>query len=372
MQRVHAQDRPTTRQPAPLWPNLQGLPGHPGFPSLSRCRCLLPCVLFLIAVATAGLAPTAEAHRLTPAFLGFTESAPDTFAVQWKVSSTGGLTAVLVPAIPEPCELAGPVRTQERVDARTQSGEVICTSGLRGQMVGVQGLSETHTDVLLRVQFADGSVFVHRLTPSATHVQVPERAGRVGVMLTYLLLGIEHILIGVDHLLFVLALLMIVRGVWLLVATVTAFTIAHSLTLGAAALGWVHVPEDPVEAVIALSILFLALELARHGVKPDASRSLAARFPWFVAFSFGLLHGFGFAGALFEVGLPEHAIPLALLFFNIGVEIGQLLFIAAVLGLVWLIRRLRLPQPQWAPMAVVYVIGSLAAFWVLDRTLLAF
>lgn len=335
-------------------------------------RRVLPGVLLVIAAATAGFAPAADAHRLTPAYLGLNETAPDTFTVQWKVSRTGGLTAVLAPAMPEPCELTGPVRTQERADARTQSGEVICASGLRGQMVGVRGLSETHTDVLLRVQFADGSAFVHRLTPSATQVRVPERAGQVGVMLTYLVLGIEHILIGADHLLFVLALLMIVRGVWLLVATVTAFTIAHSLTLGAAVLGWVHVPEDPVEAVIALSILFLALELARHGVKPDASRSLAARFPWFVAFAFGLLHGFGFAGALFEVGVPEHAIPLALLFFNIGVEIGQLLFIAAVLGAVWLIRRLRLPQPRRAPVLVVYLIGSLAAFWVLDRTLAAF
>ncbi len=343
-----------------------------GWLTLPGFRRLTPGALLVIVVATAGFVAAADAHRLTPAYLGLTETAPDTFAVQWKVSSIGGLTAVLVPAIPEPCELTGPVRTQERVDTRTQSGEVICAAGLRGQMVGVQGLSETHTDVLLRVQFADGSAFVHRLTPSATHVQVPERAGRVGVMLTYLVLGVEHILIGVDHLLFVLALLMIVRGVGLLVATVTAFTIAHSLTLGAAVLGWVHVPEEPVEAVIALSILFLALELARHGVKPDASRSLAARFPWFVAFAFGLLHGFGFAGALFEVGLPEHAIPLALLFFNIGVEIGQLLFIAVVLGVVWLVRRLRLPLPQWTPVAVVYLIGSLAAFWALDRTLTAF
>jgi hydrogenase/urease accessory protein HupE len=322
----------------------------------------------LLAFAVVAGAPVADAHRLTPAYLGLTETAPDTFAVQWKVASTGGLTAVLVPAIPDECALTGPVRTQESIEARMQSGEVVCAAGLRGLMLGVQGLSSTHTDVLLRVQFADGSAFVHRLTPDATEVEVPTQIGRVGVMVTYLVLGVEHILIGVDHLLFVLALLLLVRGVWQLVATVTSFTIAHSITLGAAALGWVHVPEDPVEAVIALSILFLALELARHGVRPDASRSLAARFPWFVAFTFGLLHGFGFAGALFEVGLPEHEIPLALLFFNIGVEIGQLMFIAAVLAVIWLVRRLQIPVPSWSSRVVVYGIGSMAVFWMLDRT----
>lgn len=333
---------------------------------MSRFRFAIRLALVVFAVVAV---PTiADAHRLTPAYLGFTENAPDTFAVQWKVSSSGGLTAVLVPAIPEECALAGQVRTRETPEARTQSGEIVCAQGLRGLMLGVQGLSSTHTDVLLRVQFADGSTFVHRLTPDAAYIEVPVQAGRVGIMTTYLALGVEHILIGVDHLLFVLALLLMVRGVWQLVATVTSFTIAHSITLGAAALGWVHVPEDPVEAVIALSILFLALELARHGVRPDASSSLAARFPWFVAFAFGLLHGFGFAGALFEVGLPEREIPLALLFFNVGVEIGQLIFIAAVLAVIWLVRRLQVPVPAWSSRVVVYGIGSMAAYWMLDRT----
>jgi hydrogenase/urease accessory protein HupE len=295
------------------------------------------CLLLLVLAAVA-VSPAADAHRLTPAYLGFTETTPDTFAVQWKVSSTGGLTAVLVPAIPPRVRTHRAGAYPGKRGSANAERRGVCSEGLRGLTLGVQGLSSTHTDVLLRVQFADGSTFVHRLTPDAPEVEVPTQAGRVGVMVTYLVLGVEHILIGVDHLLFVLALLLLVRGVWQLVATVTAFTIAHSITLGAAALGWVHVPEDPVEAVIALSILFLALELARHGVRPEASRSLAARFPWFVAFAFGLLHGFGFAGALFEVGLPEHEIPLALLFFNIGVEIGQLMFIAAVLAVIWLVR----------------------------------
>ncbi len=184
------------------------------------------------------------------------------------------------------------------------------------------------------------------------------------------MLGVEHILLGVDHLLFVLALLLLVRGVRRLVATVTAFTVAHSITLGAATLGFVHVPPAPVEAVIALSILFLASELARR--RAGGNADLTERFPWVVAFSFGLLHGFGFAGALSEVGVPAQAVPLALLFFNVGVELGQLLFIAAVFGLGWLARASALRVPSGWQRAAAYGIGCVAAFWVVQRTVAIF
>jgi hypothetical protein len=172
----------------------------------------------------------------------------------------------------------------------------------------------------------------------------------------------------------VLALLLLVNGVGRLVATVTAFTVAHSVTLGAATLGFVHVPSAPVEAIIALSILFLASELARRRIAasgPDAV-NLTTRFPWIVAFAFGLLHGFGFAGALSEVGVPEQAVPLALLFFNVGVELGQLLFIAAVFGLAWLVKLTAARVPQVWQRAVAYGIGSVAAFWVVERTIAVF
>jgi hydrogenase/urease accessory protein HupE len=176
------------------------------------------------------------------------------------------------------------------------------------------------------------------------------------------MLGIEHILLGFDHLLFVLALLILVPNMHMLLWTVTSFTLAHSLTLAAATLGLVHVPQQPVEAVIALSILFVAMEIVhwRQG-RPGITR----RMPWLVAFTFGLLHGFGFAGALSDIGLPEHAIPLSLLFFNLGVEAGQLMFIAAVL-LAWAVLG-RINWPQWAWRVPVYMIGSLAAFWTLER-----
>jgi hypothetical protein len=201
---------------------------------------------------------------------------------------------------------------------------------------------------------------------------IPERPGTLDVIATYTALGIEHILLGVDHLLFVFALLLIVRGFGRLVATITAFTLAHSITLAAATLGVIRVAPAAVEATIALSILFLAVELARRRAGPaGVPADLAWRWPWLVAFAFGLLHGFGFAGALGEIGLPQQAVPLALLFFNLGVEIGQLLFIGALLMVALLCRRLSLAAPAWAPRFASYVIGSVAAFWVLERTLTA-
>jgi hydrogenase/urease accessory protein HupE len=325
-------------------------------------RCLV--VLLLVPLAMPALG-----HRLTPAYLGLTETAEGTFDVQWKVSIPGGLAALLVPRLPAECELTGPVRTRETSDVRHQSGELACPGGLGGERVGVEGLPSTHTDVLLRVDYADGSSYSQRLTPGAPEVVIPREPSYRQVVGTYLVLGIEHILLGIDHLLFVLALLLLVSGVWRLVATITAFTVAHSITLGAATLGFVNVPSAPVEAVIALSILFLAVELARRHQAPAAPKNLALRFPWLVAFSFGLLHGFGFAGELANFGLPAGAIPLALLFFNVGVEVGQLLFVAVVLGLGWAVRRARAPLPRWWPPAVAYGIGGLAVFWMLERTL---
>jgi hypothetical protein len=320
------------------------------------------------------LAPAAYAHRLSPAYFGLSESAPDAFAAQWKVSVSGGLADILEPQIPAGCSVAGRVRSYNVDDALLRHADLSCDGGLRGKDFVVNGLPATDTDVLLRIDYLDGSSFTHRLLPAAPSVTIPERAGAFEVMRTYLVIGVEHILLGIDHLLFVFALLLLVNGFGRLVATVTAFTLAHSVTLGAATLGFVQVPSAPVEATIALSILFLATELARArpgaGANPVDANSLTRRFPWLVAFSFGLLHGFGFAGALSEVGLPEQAIPLALLFFNIGVEVGQLMFIAAVFAAAWLLARTR-PLPAWSPRLAAYVIGSVAAFWVFERTLTA-
>jgi hydrogenase/urease accessory protein HupE len=319
-------------------------------------------------------AAAASAHRLSPAYFGLTETEPGVFAAQWKVSVSGGLADALEPQIPSGCAVDGRVRSFVVDDARVQHATLRCDGPMEGREFRVDGLSRTDTDVLLRVDYLDGSSYTHRLLPDAASVLIPEKPGYLDVALTYLVLGVEHILFGIDHLLFVLALLLLVSGWRRLVATITAFTLAHSITLAAATLGFVHVPSAPVEATIALSILFLATELARRDTREfsaETADSLALRFPWVVAFSFGLLHGFGFAGALAEVGLPEQAIPLALLFFNVGVEIGQLLFVAAVLALSFGFDKLRLSMPAWSARATAYVIGSIAAFWVFERTVTA-
>jgi hypothetical protein len=242
------------------------------------------------------------------------------------------------------------------------------TGGLTGGTIHIAGLTATTTDVLVRMERLDGTTQVTRLTPSAPSFVVEAAPRAIQVAATYLKLGLEHILLGIDHLLFVLALLILVKGTRRLVATVTAFTIAHSLTLAGATLGFVHVPGPPVEAAIALSIVFVASEIM-HSRQGRAG--LTERFPWVVAFAFGLLHGLGFAGALSEVGLPQSAIPVALLCFNVGVELGQLLFIATVIVIIGIarqiMRRSERSQPAWAWRVPPYVIGSIAAFWIIQR-----
>ena len=334
---------------------------------------MMRAVVCTVLLAAFGCAAPAVAHRLSPAFFGLTETAPNTFDVQWKVSISGGLAAVLEPRVPDGCSLTEGVRTYVVDDVRLQHGALSCPDGLGGKAFTVNGLEQTQTDALLRVDYLDGTASNLRLTPDAATVTIPERPSALEVVRTYVTLGVEHILLGYDHLLFVLALLLIVNGVGRLVATVTAFTIAHSITLAAATLGFVHVPSAPVEAVIALSILFLASQLARQRAGEDAAAAnMMQRFPWVVAFSFGLLHGFGFAGALSEVGIPQHAVPLALLFFNVGVELGQLLFIAAVFGLGWLVRLSAVRVPAIWPRVVAYGVGSIAAFLVVERTIAVF
>jgi hydrogenase/urease accessory protein HupE len=331
--------------------------------------------LLIVATAMAVLnTGPAQAHEFDPGYLGLTESEPGVFQIRWKVSIAGGLYQALVPRLPAECELDPRLRTYVVLDAQIQNTEMVCADGLATQTIAIGGLASTNTDVLLRIDYLDQTSFVNRLTPDSPSIVVPEQSSALAVAVTYFELGVEHILIGIDHLLFVLALLLLIRGVRRLILTVTAFTVAHSVTLAATTLGWIAVPSAPVEATIALSILFLATQLAvrPRPMKGDsalaAELNLTIRFPWLVAFSFGLLHGFGFAGALADVGLPDQAIAVALLFFNVGVEVGQLLFVGAVLLVGWGIRRLQIGVPPAWARVVAYGIGSTAAFWVIDRT----
>ena len=324
---------------------------------------------FIILILLVSFVHSAFAHEVRPAYLELRQTGTETYDVLWKVPGKGdNLRLGLFVELPEGSSNVTEPRASMVNNAYSERWSVKRPGGLSGGTIHIAGLSSTMTDVLVRLERLDGSTQVTRLTPSSPSymVQAAPAAGQVAV--TYLKLGVEHILGGIDHLLFVLALLILVKGTRRLIATVTAFTVAHSLTLAGATLGFVHVPGPPIEAAIALSIVFVATEIihSRQG-----RIGLTERFPWIVAFTFGLLHGFGFASALSEVGLPQSAIPVALLFFNVGVEVGQLLFIAAVFTVIMLAReikqRLRFSQPVWAWRIPPYVIGSLAMFWVIQR-----
>jgi hydrogenase/urease accessory protein HupE len=235
---------------------------------------------------------------------------------------------------------------------------------LTGQTIVIDGLLAVQTDVLLLIQLQDGTQHSAILRPASPEFTIPLEASKLKVAGDYWRMGTIHILEGADHLLFVLALLLIVSGLGPLVKAVTAFTVAHSITLALATLGVVYVPAAPTEAIIALSILFLATEIVH---KHNGQFSLTESYPWVIAFIFGLFHGLGFAGALSEIGVPQHEVPLALFMFNVGVETGQLLFIAVVLSLIAMLKRLPLTAPQGAWRLLPYSIGSVAAFWTIER-----
>jgi hypothetical protein len=317
-----------------------------------------------IVVSTLGLS-AAHAHESRPAYLELTEIEPGVCDVVWKAPSRQGLVLRLTPHLGgDFVERSVPV-SRILSDAIVKSWRVSSPSGaVGGQEVWVEGIEVTMLDVLIRVEFLDGRTFTTLLRPETPRVIIPEKESLAGVAWTYLRLGFEHILGGVDHLLFVFALVLLVSGRMLLFKTITAFTLAHSITLACAVLGLVSVPGAPVEAVISLSILFVACEL-RH--RQQGRTGLAERHPWIVAFAFGLLHGFGFAGALTEIGLPQTDVPLALFQFNLGVELGQIAFVVTVLLAGALLTRIPFRRPTWSVNVPTYAIGSLASFWLIQR-----
>jgi len=320
-------------------------------------RFLIPCAFIFIGGHT-------FAHEVRPAYLELRETAPGSFDVLFKTPMRGDARLALDVGFSGRVKRTSPVTSRVRDSAMIQTWRLSAIEPLAGQEVRIDGLASTMTDALVRVEFADGREWIERLTPGAPRATIPAGQSGWSVAVAYLQLGVEHILVGVDHLLFVLALILVAPNTRQLVMAITAFTVAHSVTLAAATLGLVNVPPPPVEAAIALSIAFVALEIVRGR---EGEPGIAARAPWVVAFAFGLLHGFGFAGALSEVGLPAGHIPAALLFFNVGVEIGQLLFVAMVLSLAALFRLARNPLPRWSTVAPAYLIGSLAMFWVIER-----
>jgi hydrogenase/urease accessory protein HupE len=304
------------------------------------------------------------AHESRPAYLEISEIAPARYSVLWRTPVNSGVLLPVRLTLPDCSRDLSPPAVRDLADSRIERRVITCPSGLAGKRIDFVGLQNTITDVLVRVQLLEGAQSTTLVHPSSASVQIPAASSLTDVARAYVAYGFDHILGGMDHLLFLLGLLLIVRGKRRIVATVTAFTVAHSLTLAAATLGWVHVPQALVEAVIALSIIFVAVEVVR-GLR--GSPGITARAPWLAAFCFGLLHGFGFAGALAEVGLPANAIPTALLLFNVGVELGQLAFVAVVMIAIALLKRLRLTPQHWTRWIPPYVIGGIASFWMWQR-----
>ena len=310
-------------------------------------------------------AAVVQAHELRPAYLEIRQLDETHFDALWKVPARGDLRLGLYVRLPESCR-----ETEERAvyptgDSFIERWRFECPGGLVGQPITIDGLETTLTDVLVRLQWADGQTQTVRLDASQTALQVdaaPSLRQRAGA---YTSLGVEHILLGLDHLMFVFGLMLVVGSVRGLIKTVTAFTVAHSITLALAVLGILHTPPRPVEAAIALSIVFLAAEIVRAR---SGREGLSLRYPWIVAFAFGLLHGLGFAGALTSLGLPPGDVPVALLCFNLGVEIGQLMFVTFFGVLAWSFRTLEVKWPSWSQPIPAYALGTFAMWWFLGRS----
>lgn len=313
----------------------------------------------------------ASAHALDPGFLEIRSLGGDLWQVLWRVPQVDERPMALVAVLPEGCDPRRPPDLQFDGIAYGTAWTTTCLDGLDGGEIRIEGLSATRTDVLVRYELEPGVVDSQRLTAATDAFTIPAPRGVIGTLSTFTSLGVQHILQGIDHLIFVFALILLIPDRRRLIGAVTAFTVAHSLTLAAAVLGWIVVPAAPVEAVVALSIMFLASELLRPA---GEDLRLSERHPWIVAFAFGLLHGLGFASALLNLGLPKAEIPLALLTFNVGVEIGQLIFIALVIiqGVVLghlfpTVLRSLITRGMSGLRMLSYLIGSAASVWFIAR-----
>jgi hydrogenase/urease accessory protein HupE len=328
-----------------------------------RIFAIMGLVFALLGLAMRFAQPSL-AHEIRPAYLEIKETAPNRYELLWRTPISAGMRLPVMLKLPSEAHDLQQPNVDELTDSLVERRYVEVPAGLGGKRIDFVGLQGTITDVLVRVELLDGRDWSTIVRPSQAWLEISADQGKFVVARSYLLLGIEHILTGVDHLLFVSGLLLLVSGVRRLLATVSAFTLSHTITLTLATLGFVNVPPAPVEAVIALSILFVAYEVLRKDANPDG---LAQRKPWLVAFSFGLLHGLGFAGGLSAAGLPAGHIPLALGFFSAGVEIGHFSFVATALTLMFLLRQWMAKFPTWSSRIPPYAIGGISAYWLITR-----
>jgi len=319
----------------------------------------------VIALVCLALAGPAKADELRPGYLELTQKDAQHWKLVWKAPVLGGLATRAHPQFPAFCTQSAPAARLENASLVAES-MLTCSKGLAGSKVGIAGMDAAFTDALLRIAPLNRPVQAARLTPHNASVEVATVPDSWEVARSYFVLGVEHILNGYDHFLFVVALVLLLARTWTVIKAATAFTLAHTITLAGTTLGLFGLPQAPVEALIALSIIFLAVEI----VKQDpAEPRLSERIPWVVAFGFGLIHGFGFAGALREIGLPEGDVPVALLTFNVGVEAGQLIIISLCLAAIALLRRVKPATLRPATLAASYAIGITASFWFIERLL---
>lgn len=312
------------------------------------------------------LAPPAKADELRPGYLEFSQRSADQWSLVWKSPIKGGFTPQTRPVLPTDCAVFG-MSSREMVGAALVTRSTVrCSAGVAGRRIGLSDFAASQTDVLVRVAPLGRPVQAMRLTAAEPVAVIRAKVDGFQVARTYFVTGVKHILFGYDHLLFVIALVLLLGGLWRVAKAVTAFTVAHSITLVGTTLGLFGVPQDPVESVIALSIMFLAVEILKQ--QPGHPR-LSERAPWVVAFLFGLLHGFGFAGALKEIGLPESDVSVALLTFNLGVEGGQLMIVVATLLVLTMLRRFASELAAPLVRVATYAIGITAGFWFIERTL---
>ncbi len=304
-------------------------------------------------------------HESQPGALEIRELGPDRYEIIWRAPfyyNKPHPARLELPAawqsIGQPVERAGSdsIVYQQRISTGGKS--------LDGAVIRFPGLESTITDVFIRVSRTDGSLMTAVARPTKPWAELKGERPWYLTAREYLFLGLHHILLGIDHLLFVLGLLLIVQQRMALIKTITSFTIAHSITLGVATLGYAHVPLPPLNTAIALSILFLGPEIIRV---QRGKTSLTIQYPWLIAFGFGLLHGFGFASGLSTAGMPKAELPWALLWFNVGVELGQIFFVFLALGLAWSFRVLQVLWPRWVLGIPGYTVGSLGAYWTIQR-----
>lgn len=315
--------------------------------------------IFILFLYLFSLVSNVAAHEIRPAYLEIVEQAENEFQIAWKQPINDGRRLVVDPILPADCTKQTEQETGLLEGAIVNRWLVSCD--MRSGEITISGLDRTLTDVFVKLDYLDGDGRTAVLKPASPTLDLS--ATKAAAAPTYIRLGFEHILSGPDHLLFVAGLLVLVRLRKLLLV-ITAFTLAHSLTLALTMLGLVKLAPAPVETLIAISIVLIAVEAINA---MDGRESFASRWPWLISFSFGLLHGFGFAGALGDIGLPENAEIVALFFFNVGVEFGQIAFICCLLIAVWGLTRVAQPRLDLFRRATAYSVGAAGAFWTFER-----